>query len=72
MKEQLKKLREAAKLTQKQAAKKIGVVQSSVSMWETGESIPQTKILVKIAEVYGCSVAELFQITRKEEKQCQK
>lgn len=62
MKEQLKKLREAAKLTQKQAAEKIGVVQSSVSMWETGESTPQTKILVKIAEVYGCSVAELFEI----------
>lgn len=62
MKEQLKKLRKSAKLTQKEAARKIGVSQSSISMWETGGSTPQTKNLVRIADVYGCLVAELFKI----------
>ena len=33
----LKNMREAAGLTQKQASEKIGVGQSAVSMWETGD-----------------------------------
>lgn len=60
MKEQLRALREAASLTQKEAAAKLGVVQPAVSMWETGESKPKTEILPKIAAVYGCSISELF------------
>jgi transcriptional regulator with XRE-family HTH domain len=60
MKEKLRALREAAKLTQKEAAAKLGVVQSAISMWETGESIPRTEILPKIASVYGCSISDFF------------
>lgn len=60
MKEQLKSLREAAKLTQKEAAELLGVGQSAVSMWETGESKPKTDIITKIAEVYGCNIADIF------------
>ena len=60
MKDQLKSLREAANLTQKEAAKKIGVVQSAISMWETGESKPKTQILQRIATVYNCSISDLF------------
>lgn len=60
MKEQLKQLRKAANLSQKEAAKKIGVVQSTVSMWETGRTKPETQILPIIANVYNCSVSKLF------------
>lgn len=60
MNEQLRALREAANLTQKEAAAKLGVGQSAVSMWETGESKPKTEILPQIAAVYGCSISELF------------
>ena len=60
MQERVKTLREAANLTQKEAARKLGVVQSAVSMWETGESKPKTEILPRIAAVYGCSISELF------------
>ena len=60
MKEQLRALREAANLTQKEAASKLGVVQSAVSMWETGESKPKTEMLPKIAEVYECNISKLF------------
>lgn len=63
MKDQLKTLRESANLTQKEVAERLGVVQSAVSMWETGESKPKTEILPKIAAIYGCSVSELFSST---------
>ncbi len=56
----LKKLREAARLTQSDAARLLGVGQSAISMWETGESAPKTEMLPKIAEVYGCTISELF------------
>ncbi len=66
MKEQLKKLREAANLTQQEAAVLIGVGQSTISMWETGGSIPQTKMLTKIAEVYGCYISQIFDFNETE------
>lgn len=60
MKFKLKELREAAGLTQKEAAIKIGVVQSAISMWETGESFPRTELLQIIARVYNCTISKLF------------
>lgn len=39
----LKNMREAAGLTQKQASEKIGVGQSAVSMWETGAAVRERK-----------------------------
>jgi transcriptional regulator with XRE-family HTH domain len=56
----MKQLRENAGLTQEEVAKAIGVGQSAVSMWETGESVPRSRILLKIADVYGCEIADLF------------
>lgn len=60
MKEQLIKRREAANLTQKEAAQKIGVGQSAISMWETGASNPRMERLERIASAYGCKIADLF------------
>lgn len=56
----LKNMREAAGLTQKQASEKIGVGQSAVSMWETGDSSPRAEMLPIIAAVYNCQIGELF------------
>lgn len=56
----LKNMREAAGLTQKQASKKIGVGQSAVSMWETGDSSPRAEMLPIIAAAYNCQIGELF------------
>ena len=53
-------MREAAGLTQKQASEKIGVGQSAVSMWETGDSSPRAEMLPIIAAVYNCQIGELF------------
>lgn len=60
MKEKLKKLRLEARLTQKEAAEKIGVGQPTVSMWENGESKPRIDMLPIIAEAYGCDVKDIF------------
>ncbi len=60
MNKKLKKLRENARLTQSDAASALGVGQSAISMWETGESVPKTEMIPKIAEVYGCTISELF------------
>ena len=56
----LKNMREAAGLTQKQASEKIGVGQAAVSMWETGDSSPRAEMLPIIAAAYNCQIGELF------------
>ncbi len=60
MKEKLKEMRKKAMLTQKEAGEKLGVGQSTVAMWENGGCVPRTEMIPKIADVYGCGVAELF------------
>lgn len=56
----IRNLRLAAGLTQKQLAKKMNVDQSAVSLWESGKSNPQKKIHKKLAKVLGCTVDELL------------
>ena len=56
----LKFYRERAQLTQSDVAKRCGLSQSAVSMWETGDSLPRTDMLPRLAEIYGCAVDELL------------
>ena len=56
----LKKIRQAANMTQTVLANKIGVTQASVAMWETGEAKPTADKLIKLSEVLGCTVDELL------------
>lgn len=57
----LQEKRSKAGITQKQAADAIGVQQSTISMWESGNSVPTVTTLIKAAEVYGCTAAELLE-----------
>ena len=57
----LQEKRRKAGITQKQAADAIGVQQSTISMWESGNSVPTVQTLLKAAEVYGCTAAELLE-----------
>ena len=59
-----KSLREAAQFTQIELARKIGVGQSTIAMWETERSFPRAELLPKIASVLGCTVDELLGITK--------
>lgn len=56
----IKELRKSAGLTQTKFAEAMGVTQSTVSQWESGRVLPDTSKLPKIAEVLGCSMADLF------------
>lgn len=46
--------------SQEQAARELGVDQSSVCLWETGKTMPRASMLPKIAKLYGCTIDELL------------
>ena len=55
-----KKKREEAQLTQAQVAAHLGVGQSAVAMWETGEATPRAANLIALAKLFNCTVDELL------------
>ena len=52
--------RMSAGLSQVEVAKRIGVSDAAVSMWETGKTIPRASLLLKLANLYHCTVDELL------------
>ena len=56
----LRRLRLAKRLTQEQAAAKLGVSAQSVSRWETSVSMPDVMLLPEIARLYAVLVDDLF------------
>lgn len=56
----LRKLRLDKRLTQEQAAEKLGVSAQSVSRWETSATFPDVMLLPEIAKLYGVLVDDLF------------
>ena len=55
-----KKARESAGLTQQAAADLFGVKRTTVTMWETGKSLPRAELLPLIARTYDCEISELL------------
>ncbi len=47
-------------LSQAEVAVELGVSDASVSMWETGKTMPRASLLVKLANLYNCSVDDLL------------
>lgn len=60
--ERLKKFRLLVKLSQRQAARKIGVPESTYREWEYGNAIQGDEAYPKIAKAFGVSLDELFGI----------
>lgn len=56
----IKECRKAMGITQVQLAAKMNMTQAAVAMWESGVSKPRADKLPKIAEILGCSIADLF------------
>lgn len=56
----LKRLRLAKKLTQEQAAEKLGVSAQSVSRWECGTTLPDVSVLPAIARLYCVTIDDLY------------
>lgn len=59
----IKQFREKAKLTQKQLADLLEVTPQSVSKWENLSSMPDIALLPKIAETFGVTIDELFDLS---------
>ena len=59
--EKLKLMREKNGYTIKQVAKAARVRAKTMEKYELGIEIPKLKTIIKIAEFYGFSTAELFQ-----------
>ena len=59
MKLTLKAARVRARLTQKEAAKKVGVNVSTLISYELGRTFPDVKTLKQIEEVYGIGYNDL-------------
>lgn len=59
----LKELRKAAKMTQTDLGKILGVSFQAVSMWEKGKTHPRAALLPKVADALGCTVDELLRET---------
>jgi transcriptional regulator with XRE-family HTH domain len=62
----LKKFREGRHLSMREAAKLIGVPETTYREWEYGRAIRGEPYL-KIAEAFGVSVEELFSTDKKDE-----
>ena len=56
----IQNLRKKTGLTQKDLADKLNISFQAVSKWETGESLPDTGILLELADVLGTSVDKLL------------
>ncbi len=47
-------------LSQEKLAEKLGVTFQAVSKWENGKSTPDISLLPLIADIFGCTIDELF------------
>ena len=56
----IKRLRQQKEMTQEILAEKLHIVRQTVSKWEKGLSVPDSEMLVRLAEVFEVSVSELL------------
>ena len=59
----IKQLRFKAGLTQEQLAEKLGIGAQSVSKWENAVAMPDITTLPLLAEIFGISIDDLFDLT---------
>ncbi len=55
-------------LSQADLAEQVGVGQSAVAMWESGERKPKVEMLIKLSEIFNCTIDELIKNKNYEEQ----
>ena len=60
LKNNLKTLRKNKGLSQEELSIKLNVVRQTISKWETGLSVPDAEMLVKISELFETPVSEIL------------
>ena len=66
--EKISDLRKAADLSQEKLAELVGVSRQAVTKWESGSANPDTENLIRLAEIFGCSLDELCGIAAEKPK----
>ena len=56
----ISKLRKENKMTQKQIAEKLGIMDTSVSKWERGVNAPDISYLTELSKIFHFTVQELL------------
>ena len=56
----LEELRRAHGMTQTELAILAGVQQNTVSQWESGKRNPSIHFLINLAEIFGCTIDDLY------------
>ena len=64
----VRELRKSAHMTQEQLAEKLGMDTPNVCRMENGTHFPQTKNLVKLAEILNVEIKELFEYAHLQSK----
>ena len=62
----IKVARARRNLTQEQLAALAGVTRKTINTIETGRFVPSTTLALKLAQVFGCPVEELFELDETE------
>lgn len=62
-------LRKEKGMTQAELANALNVTNKAVSKWETGEAMPETALLLPIAQIFGVTVDELLKGERNERRE---
>ena len=52
--------RKAKRLTQFQLAEELGVSDRAVSKWETGNSVPDNELALRLCRTLGINISDLF------------
>ncbi|BDD43076.1 helix-turn-helix transcriptional regulator [Streptococcus ruminantium] len=63
----LKEWRKKKKISQQELAQEIGVRRETIVHLENNRYNPSLEMALRIAEVFGCRVEEIFQLKKKEE-----
>ena len=66
MSKKIRQLRYRASLTQEQLAERLSVSPQAVSKWENAAAMPDIALLPALAECFGVSIDELFDLTREQ------
>ena len=56
----IKELRKSRNMTQNELAISVGVERTTVTMWETGNSVPSIDALKKLAAIFNCKIDDLI------------
>ncbi len=62
MKNNVRVERAIARLTQQELAERVGVSRQTINAMEAGKYIPSTVLSLKVAEVFGKTVNEIFSL----------